>query len=122
MSRLEEFIKERFTSPDFRYQIEYTGYAGHAIELSKSAVSKGTDCIVAVGGDGTVNEIARGIIGTECLLGIIPTGSGNGLARHLKLPFSLKKALNCIANGRFIRIDSATLDDKLFPQHGRDGI
>lgn len=111
---LEKYIEERFGNPLFSYKIVYTERAGHATDLSKTAVAEGTDIIVAVGGDGTVNETARAIIGTECALGIIPTGSGNGLARHLKLPFNAKKALNSIGVGKFIKIDTATLDDKVF--------
>jgi diacylglycerol kinase (ATP) len=113
-SPLEKYIEERFGNPAFTYKIVQTERAGHASELSKTAVAEGTDIIVAVGGDGTVNETARAIIGTDCAMGIIPTGSGNGLARHLKLPFNVKKALASIALGRFIMIDTATLDDKVF--------
>jgi diacylglycerol kinase (ATP) len=111
---LEKYIEERFGTPDFSYTIAYTERAGHATELSKTAVAEGTDIIVAVGGDGTVNETARAIIGTECMLGIIPRGSGNGLARHLKLPFNVRKGLESIAAGKYISIDTATLDDKVF--------
>lgn len=111
---VEKYIEERFGNPEFSYKIVYTEKAGHATELSKTAVAEGTDIIVAVGGDGTVNETARAIIGTECALGIIPTGSGNGLARHLKLPFNVKKGLDSIGTGKFIKIDTATLDDKVF--------
>lgn len=111
---LEKYIEERFGNPDFSYKIVHTERPGHATDLSKTAVAEGTDIIVAVGGDGTVNETARAIIGTECALGIIPTGSGNGLARHLKLPFNIKKAIDNIGVGKFIKIDTATLDDKVF--------
>ena len=111
---IEKYIEERFGNPAFSYKIVRTEEAGQAAEFSKAAVAEGTDIIVAVGGDGTVNETARAIIGTECALGIIPTGSGNGLARHLKIPFNVKKGLECIASGKFIRIDTATLDDKVF--------
>ena len=111
---LEKYIEQRFGNPAFSYKIVQTERPGHATDLSKTAVAEGTDIIVAVGGDGTVNETARAIIGTECTLGIIPTGSGNGLARHLKLPFNVKKAIDNIGVGKFIKIDTATLDDKVF--------
>jgi diacylglycerol kinase (ATP) len=111
---LEKYIEEQFGNDKFTYKIIYTERAGHATELSKTAVAEGTDIIVAVGGDGTVNETARAIIGTNCALGIIPRGSGNGLARHLKLPFNVKKGLESIATGNYISIDTATLDDKVF--------
>ena len=62
------------------YKVAFTEYAGHAEVLAREATE---EVVVAVGGDGTVNEVARGIVGTEKALGIIPCGSGDGLARHL---------------------------------------
>jgi diacylglycerol kinase (ATP) len=96
------------------YEIVETTGPGHASELSARAVASGVKTIVAIGGDGTVNETAQGIIGTSASLGIVPTGSGNGLARHLGIPSDPKKAVECILGGKTIRIDTATLDDKLF--------
>jgi diacylglycerol kinase (ATP) len=113
-TRLEKYVREQFDTPEFSYSVVYTERAGHAAELSKKAVDEGADVVVAVGGDGTVNEVSRSLIGTECAMGIIPRGSGNGLARHLKIPFALKKGLQSIAAGKFTRIDTATLDDKVF--------
>ncbi len=80
----------------FDYSIAVTEYAGHAEELSKEAAAKGIDMVVAVGGDGTVNEVARSIVHTPTALGIIPCGSGNGLARHLQIPLDMRKALQII--------------------------
>src|SRR5690348_7360542 len=71
-------------------EIVYTKAAGHAIELSRQAATDSFDIVVAVGGDGSVNETAKGLTGTDTALGIIPTGSGNGMARHLQVPLDAK--------------------------------
>ncbi len=80
----------------FDYEIISTEYAGHASELATRAKDEGIDIVVAVGGDGTVNEVARAIVHSNTALGIVPCGSGNGLARHLLLPMNIKKALEVI--------------------------
>ena len=77
----------------FDYEIVYTAYSGHATVLAAKACSEGADVVVAVGGDGTVNEVGRAIINTETAMGIIPCGSGNGLARHLLLPINVKRSI-----------------------------
>ena len=80
----------------FDYVIKHTEYAGHASDLAREAANAGTDIVVAVGGDGTVNEVARAIVHTHTALGIIPCGSGNGLARHLSIPLDFRKAIEII--------------------------
>jgi diacylglycerol kinase (ATP) len=112
--RIEAVIRDRACQQGVSCNIVYTSEPGHATILSREAAAGGTDVVVAVGGDGTVNETARGIIGTECILGIIPTGSGNGLARHLKIPRNTSKALDIILAGNVIKIDTATLGDQEF--------
>lgn len=83
----------------------YTNHRGHASELALKAVESGFDLIVAVGGDGTVNEVARSLAGTNVPMGIIPRGSGNGLARELGIPMSLKKSVQTLINGKPKTID-----------------
>lgn len=80
----------------FEYSIAETQRAGHASELARQAAADGIDIVVAVGGDGTVNEVARALTETRTALGIIPCGSGNGLARHLMLPMNAKGALEVL--------------------------
>ena len=80
----------------FEYSIVKTERAGHASELARAAAADGADIVVAVGGDGTVNEVARAICDTDTALGIVPCGSGNGLARHLMLPLSVKGAIELL--------------------------
>lgn len=73
-----------------------TRYGGHAFELAGDAVKQGFDAVVAVGGDGTVNEVGRALTQSNTALGVIPCGSGNGLARHLMLPMDIRKAVENI--------------------------
>lgn len=80
----------------FEYEIRTTERAGHASEIASEAKEAHVDIVVAVGGDGTVNEVARAIVHSDTALGILPCGSGNGLARHLMLPMNLKKSIEII--------------------------
>ena len=86
-------IEDTLDKERFEWRIKYTEYAGHAAKLAKESATKGVDIVVAVGGDGTVNEVARSLVHTQTALAIIPCGSGNGLARHLCLPMDMKKAI-----------------------------
>lgn len=80
----------------YDYEIRHTQYAGHASEMARGAVRDGVDVVCAIGGDGTVNEIARSLIGSDTALAIIPRGSGNGLARHLHIPADAINAVKLI--------------------------
>lgn len=80
----------------FTYDIAETSYAGHATELARNAANRGIDIVCAIGGDGTVNEVARAILHTRTALAIIPLGSGNGLARHLHIPIDATRAIRLI--------------------------
>jgi len=84
------------------------------MELAAKAAADQFDIVVAVGGDGSVNETAAGLIGTQTAMAIIPTGSGNGLARHLGIPLNLKKALEVINAGYETVIDSVQLNEHIF--------
>lgn len=89
-------IESTIDKEKFDYEIVVTQYAGHASEIASRAKDEGKDIVVAVGGDGTVNEVARAIVHSGTALGIIPCGSGNGLARHLLLPMNVKKAIEVL--------------------------
>ena len=89
-------IDQYLDKTQFEYEIAVTQYAGHASEIAAKAKDDGVDVVVAIGGDGTVNEVARAIVHSSTALGIIPCGSGNGLARHLMLPMNLKKSIEII--------------------------
>lgn len=95
----------------YEYSIVFTEYAGHATELTMKAIEDGFEYIAAVGGDGTINEIAKCLIGKKQVLIIIPLGSGNGLARHLELPFKVERLINeVINNGKVYKIDTAVMN------------
>lgn len=92
----------------------FTNYPGHASELAEKASRNGFSLVVAVGGDGTVNEVARGLIGTQTALGIIPVGSGNGLARELKIPMNMAKSARTLVHGKNLEIDVCKLNEQHF--------
>lgn len=93
------------------YKVLFTEYAGHAEKLAREAID---EVVVAVGGDGTVNEVARGLVGSNKALGIIPCGSGDGLARHLGISHNTNKALKRIENGECKCMDAAEINGRLF--------
>ncbi|MCS7005491.1 MAG: diacylglycerol kinase family lipid kinase [Cytophagales bacterium] len=96
------------------FEIIFTQYPGHATQIAQRAVEKKISKIVAVGGDGTVNEVARALIHSSSTLGILPVGSGNGLARHLKIPMKLQGALNLILHGKPVSIDVGYVNERPF--------
>ena len=98
----------------FEWTICMTQHKGHAAEFVAKATKEGTDIVVAVGGDGTVNEVARSLIHTETALGIIPCGSGNGLARHLYIPMNPDGALQVLADCHIEDLDYGIIDKQPF--------
>ena len=111
---LASYIENALDKDLFDYDILYTKYAGHGTELAQEAVRKSYDIVVVSGGDGTLNEIAKALVGSETLLGIIPVGSGNGLAHHLKIPINPIQAIEVINKTKSITIDTAYVNDNLF--------
>jgi len=95
-------------------KIWLTERSNHATELTKQAISEGANRIIAIGGDGTINEVASALLHSSIPLGIIPQGSGNGLARHLGIPFNFIKALEKAINGDIITIDAGLWNKKPF--------
>ena len=112
--RLPGLIKKMLSPDLFEVEILKTEYAGHATELTRKALDEGFDFIVAAGGDGTVNEIARTMIHSNAALGIIPLGSGNGLARDLGISMVTKKAIETIIAGNVITIDYCKANNFVF--------
>ena len=102
-------VVSRLSQKDCR--VVYTEYAGHAEQLAREAEE---GIVVAVGGDGTVNEVARGLIGTGKTLGIIPKGSGDGLALHLGLSHDINRNIRTIENGKTEYLDAATINGHHF--------
>lgn len=112
--KIPALIDAHLDRSKFNANFSFTSYIGHAAEIVEEAANKNFDIIVAVGGDGTINEIAGKIISQQKILGIIPFGSGNGLARALNIPMDAKKAIRVINTLSVKTIDAATLNDKYF--------
>ena len=109
-----ELIGEMIDANRFDCRIVRTEYAGHASVIASQCVSEGCDICVAVGGDGTVNEVARSLVRSQTALGIIPCGSGNGLARHLRIPMEPKEALAIINEGQTDFYDYGIINSQPF--------
>lgn len=99
-----------------RYDVHIfmTGYEGHATELAQKAIDNKVYMAVAVGGDGTINEVAKALINTDVILGIIPSGSGNGLARDLRIPLNYDKAISILIGGEVRKIDYGVANGNVF--------
>lgn len=111
LNRIEKLMdRERYV-----WKVSKTQYAGHAVELARQASIDGYDMVVAIGGDGTVNEVGRALVHTSTALGIIPCGSGNGLARHLGIPVdNSRKAIEIINRGFTTTIDYGLINNLPF--------
>lgn len=93
--------------------IEFTQGPGHATEIATAATVQGFDFVVAVGGDGTINEVSRGLVGSATPMGIIPRGSGNGLSRHLGIPLKIPQAIKTLYESEAMAIDTFRVNGKL---------
>jgi diacylglycerol kinase (ATP) len=98
---------------DIECTIQFTSGPGHATDLAKEGSKNNFDMVVAVGGDGTLNEVARGLLHSKTPMGIIPKGSGNGLARHLGISMKIEKALEQVLTGKVVEMDTFRLNGKL---------
>lgn len=112
--RLEGAIRQHLPASDFEVEITHLAYLGHGADLAREAVERGVHTVVAVGGDGSINEIAQGLVGTRTALAILPLGSGNGLARALKIPLDVSKALQLIVQNKQLPIDVGYANEHLF--------
>ena len=120
--KLPKLIMQTLDSEQWLPNITFTEYAGHAVELARQYARMGFDAVVAVGGDGTVNEVARGLVmgygnrpvSERTALGIMPMGSGNGFARHLGIPIRPQKAIEMINHAEPISVDYGLANGKLF--------
>ena len=120
--KLPKLIMQLLDKEQWLPNIAFTEYAGHATELARQYARMGFDAVVAVGGDGTVNEVAKGLIkgctpsdnGHQTALGLIPMGSGNGFARHLNVPIRPQKAIEMLNRSEPIIVDYGLANGKLF--------
>ena len=111
---LPDLIYRTLKMDKSRIKIVLTRYAGHGREIAAEAVKNGIPRVISVGGDGTMNEIASALVNTNTALGIIPMGSGNGLARHLKIPLKTEKAIAMLNNASARIIDSGNINGMPF--------
>lgn len=111
-SKFPSIVDALIDKDKYDYTISLTKYGGHAAELTKQAIADDFDTIVAVGGDGTINEIATSMIGARQTFAIVPYGSGNGLARHLHLPLKVPNIITEVINkGVKSKIDTASVNE-----------
>jgi diacylglycerol kinase (ATP) len=112
--RIKDSLERQLNHRKFEYTIWYTEYEGHATELARKAVLEGFEYVVAVGGDGSVNEVAAGLLHTEATLGIIPAGSGNGLATHLGYGRVIEHAVKKLNSAETRLIDCGLFNGRPF--------
>jgi YegS/Rv2252/BmrU family lipid kinase len=111
---LEGKILARCEELQLEPTLEFTQGKNHGTDLARNAAhSKKYKVVFAVGGDGTVNEVAQGVFMTGQTMGILPKGSGNGLARHLGIPGDFKKSLTLIGSSHCVEIDSFLINEKI---------
>lgn len=110
LKRTKDFIEER----QLDARVELTARPKHATEIARQAIAENCSLVVAIGGDGTLNETAAALVGTSAVFGLIPCGSGNGLGRHLGLPGPGKGAYRTLLHGRVRSIDTGTANELPF--------
>ncbi len=111
---LQQLAQERLCPAGYDLEVVATSGPGDATEIARRACDDGFDTVIAAGGDGTVNETAMAMCGRKAIFGIIPCGSGNGLARHLNIPVDAAEALDVIVAGHHIAADNATVNGRPF--------
>lgn len=104
--RLYDFLKEKIEQHRLDAEIRITEGPGHA---TKIALASDASVQVAVGGDGTINEVANAIVATEKVLGVIPNGSGNDFVKSIGIPTDARRAFECILEGSTVAVDTATV-------------
>lgn len=113
-AKVPQMIEKYLDHEQFDYDIAITQYKKHAQSIAKESAAEGVDIVCAVGGDGSVHEVGTALVGTKCHLAIIPTGSGNGLARHLKIPLKTPQAIQNINQLYSCCMDTGLANDKPF--------
>ncbi len=113
--KIEEVVAKNLNHEQFDYEIRYTQHAHHGTDIARDAAEKKEcDAIIAVGGDGSVNDVVNGLHGHDIIMGIIPCGSGNGLARDLKIPLQPTQAVRAINRFHVAPIDTIQLNDHIY--------
>jgi YegS/Rv2252/BmrU family lipid kinase len=113
-NNIHKVIENKLDTSRLEPIIVYSEYSRHATELAAKFAADNIPYVVAVGGDGTVNEVAKALVHTNTALGIVPVGSGNGFAFHLGIPKSIKKAVDLLNNIKLIDVDYGLFNEKPF--------
>jgi diacylglycerol kinase (ATP) len=111
---VRKLIERAIVNASFDYDFTETCHKGHALQLAKEAAEQGYDAVVAVGGDGTANEVATGLLHTNVAMSIVPIGSGNGLARGLNIPVSIRRSAQLLMKGQIRSIDAGKIENRYF--------
>ena len=112
--KIERILNDNLNKDLFDYTVRYTEHIHHGTELAREGAMQGFDVITAVGGDGSVNDVISGMHGSNGTLGIIPCGSGNGLARCMKIPLTPALAIRVLNQENEGTIDTIILNDKYY--------
>ena len=112
--KIERILNDNLNKDLFDYTVRYTEHIHHGTELAREGAMQGFDVITAVGGDGSVNDVISGMHGSDATLGIIPCGSGNGLARCMKIPLTPALAIRVLNQENEGTIDTIILNDKYY--------
>jgi len=109
-----EYINTLFDSANYEVHVSYSTYKRHAIQLTQEALAAHADIIVACGGDGTIHEVATEVVGKDVVFGVVPVGSGNGLASNLSIPKDIEKAVLRVRDGKVIKMDVGSVNGEYF--------
>jgi len=112
LNKILSLIQARFAAKN--YEIKYSEYAGHAGVLVREALERKIETIVAIGGDGTLNEVGSQLVNSDSILGLIPRGSGNGFARSLAIPLNLQESIGTILHPVIKTIDTVKLNQDYY--------
>ena len=114
VKEMKHILAAAFASGEHSYELQLTERAQHGTTLARDAAKRGAYAVVAVGGDGSVADVAEGLLETQAVLGIVPKGSGNGLARELNIPLNMEDAVALLLRAKERTIDVGFAGDKLF--------
>jgi len=113
--RIPEKIAKYLDHTIYDAEIRYTLYRHHAVVLAKEAVEEQFDVVVAIGGDGSIHEVSSSLVNTDVALAVIPLGSGNGWARHFKIPLNVEDAIKLLnKKNKIINADTCTINGRHF--------
>lgn len=111
---VERLVPELLNKDLYDFEIKHTQERGHARKISLEAINQGIDILAVVGGDGTVSEVASRLVNSNVELGIIPAGSGNGMARALQIPVKTRKAIKILNKYALVKMDAGEINGKIF--------